>query len=46
MRLQVASILDAVVLISSGVGAAVALGVRTVRRAPQDAAVVRVSAEG
>lgn len=45
MRLQVASIVDAVVLISSGVAAAAALGVRAVRRTPHDAAVVPVTVE-
>lgn len=46
MKLQLASIVDAVVLISGGVAAAAALGVRTVRRTPHDTAVVPVTAEG
>lgn len=46
MRLQIASVVDAVVLISGGVAAVATLGVRRVRRTPHDGAVVAVTAEG
>lgn len=46
MRLQIASVVDAVALISAGVAAVASLGVRKVRRTPHDAAVVAVTAEG
>lgn len=46
MRIQIASVVDAVVLISGGVAAVAALGVRTVGRTPHDGAVVAVTPEG